>query len=216
VRDADAVKAWIEGAAASHGRLDYVFNNAGVGLIGETFEQSLDDWRWVVDVNLNGVIHGVLTAYPLMVAQGHGHIVNTSSISGLCPAPHLTAYAMTKHAVVGLSVSLRAEARALGVRVSCACPGFIETPIIQNAKLTNFDREKATAEVMALANTPESCARAILAGVRRDKAVIVVTRHGKVLSWLQRHAPWLMRMIARSAAKRLRERCRTKPLQTGA
>lgn len=216
VRDADAVKAWIEGAAATHGRLDYVFNNAGVGLLGETFEQSLEDWRWVIDVNLNGVVHGVMAAYPIMVAQGHGHIVNTASLSGLVPAPHFAAYSMTKHAVVGLSRSLREEARALGVRVSCACPGFIQTPIMENARLTKLDRGKAHAEVMVLANTAESCARAILRGVRRDEAVIVVTGHGKVIGWLQRYAPWLVRMIARNAAKGLRARCRSEPLEIAA
>jgi NAD(P)-dependent dehydrogenase (short-subunit alcohol dehydrogenase family) len=210
VTDADAVKAWVEGAAKTHGRIDYLFNNAGIAIIGDTHEQTVADWEPVIRVNFHGVVHGVMAAYPLMVTQGHGHLVNISSISGLVPAPHFTVYSATKHAVVGLSSSLRAEARAFGVKVSAVCPGFIETPIIENAVMTNFDRAKATAEVLPLANSVDACARAILRGVRRNKPVIVVTGHGKLLAFLQRFAPWTVRMIARHSAKRLRAICHTR------
>ena len=211
VADAEAVQAWIEGAAATHGRLDFLFNNAGIGLLGETWEQTLPEWNAVLNVNLHGVVHGVMAAYPIMVKQGHGHIVNTALVSGLFPAPHFTIYAATKHAVVGLSISLREEAHAFGVRVSAVCPGFIKTAIMENAPMTNMDREQANAQALPIASSSEACARAVLRGVRRNKAVIVVTGHAKFLQWLYRWAPWLARMLARSGAKRLR-RCRSKPL----
>ncbi len=208
VTDANVVKAWIEGAAKAHGRIDYLFNNAGIAIIGETHEQTVADWEPIIRVNFHGVVHGVMAAYPLMVAQGHGHLVNISSISGLVPAPHFTVYSATKHAVAGLSASLREEASPYGVRVSAVCPGFIETPIIDNAVMTNFDRDKAAAEAMTLANSAENCARAILRGVRRNKPVIVVTGHAKILAFLQRFAPWTVRLIARHSAKRMRALCR--------
>src|SRR5664280_3721454 len=79
---------------------------------------SLAHWQRVVDVNLMSVIHGVAAAYPLMIEQGRGHIVNTASLSGLVPSPLLVPYSTTKHAVVGLSIGLRVEAADHGVRVS--------------------------------------------------------------------------------------------------
>jgi len=88
----------------------------------------LAHWDRGIDVNLRGVVHGVHAAYTVMIAQRSGHIVNTASLAGLLPAPGLTPYAMTKHAVVGLSLSLRAEAAAYGVRVTAVCPGFVDTP----------------------------------------------------------------------------------------
>ena len=90
VRDAAAVDAAISGVWKKHGRLDYLFNNAGTGVGGEVKDYDLDDWRYVVDVNLMGVIHGVQAAYPRMIEQGFGHIVNTASMAGLCPTPGVT------------------------------------------------------------------------------------------------------------------------------
>lgn len=211
VTDAEAFKAWVSQAVEAHGRIDFLFNNAGIAILGEAFEQSLEDWNAVLDVNVRGVVHGVFAAYPRMVEQGHGHIVNVSSAAGLAPSPHFTAYAASKHAVVGLSTSLRAEASALGVKVSVACPGFVDTPIMDRCGMVNMDRKLANQEVMGLATTPERCAKAILKGVRRDQALIVVTGHGKAFHWLQRFAPWLMRWLARISAKRMR-RLRTAPL----
>ena len=75
-------------------------------------------------------MHGVHAAYPVMIEQGSGHIVNTASLAGLLPSPGATPYAMTKHGVVGLSLSLRAEAAEHGVRVTAVCPGVVDTPIL--------------------------------------------------------------------------------------
>src|SRR5207248_6593438 len=113
-----------------HGRLDLMVNNAGIGIGGETRELLLAHWDRIIDVNLRGVVHGVHAAYPVMIEQGSGHIVNTASLAGLLPSPGATPYAMTKHAVVGLSLSLRGEAAAYGVRVTAVCPGVVETPIL--------------------------------------------------------------------------------------
>src|SRR5262249_46172547 len=116
----------------------------------------LEDWDRVLNVNLRGVIHGVQAAYPIMLRQGFGHIVNTASMAGLIPAPLVVGYCATKHAVVGLSTSLRIEAAAAGVRVSVLCPGVIRTPALidggkygkllqpipQDAQKDLFDRQR--------------------------------------------------------------------------
>src|SRR5580693_1197639 len=130
VTDAEAVAALVERTAQDHGHLDFMFNNAGIGIVGPVRELSLTHWNRVIDVNLRGVVHGVVAAYPVMIRQGRGHIVNTASLAGLLPSPMLTPYGMTKHGVVGLSESLRMEGADHGVRVSVVCPGVIDTPLL--------------------------------------------------------------------------------------
>ncbi len=207
VTDAAAVKALIEDTAKLHGRLDFLFNNAGIGILCEAQHVPLADWRRVLDVNLNGVVHGVTAAYPIMVRQGSGHIVNTASLAGLTASPWLVSYAASKFAVVGLSLSLRAEAAALGVRVSAVCPGFIHTPLFYNLEMhTDIDREHALASIMHIAMSPERCAQTILNGVERNRGIIVVTAHAKVLYWIQRISPWLGEKLAEFAVKRMRKK----------
>ena len=132
VADALGFEQAVSAVHADRGRLDLLFNNAGIGVGGPVEELSLAHWERTLDVNLRGVIHGVRAAYPLMLAQRSGHIVNTGSLAGLLPFPMGTPYAASKHAVVGLSLSLRVEARAYGVRVSVVCPGVIDTPILDS------------------------------------------------------------------------------------
>ncbi len=114
------------------GRLDYMFNNAGIGIFGNVSHFSIEDWNQILDVNLHGVINGVQAAYQVMIDQGFGHIVNTASLAGLTPSPGNVPYATAKHAIVGLSESLRAEAAMMGVRVSVLCPGFVRTAILED------------------------------------------------------------------------------------
>ncbi|MDT5090921.1 MAG: hypothetical protein QOH60_284, partial [Mycobacterium sp.] len=104
VTDAAAVQAAVDGVVARAGRLDFMFNNAGIVWGGDTELLTLEQWNAIIDVNIRGVVHGVLAAYPLMIRQGHGHIINTASLAGLVPGGRLVSYSMTKHAVVGLSL----------------------------------------------------------------------------------------------------------------
>jgi NADP-dependent 3-hydroxy acid dehydrogenase YdfG len=90
VRDQEKMHALVKETAATHGRLDYIFNNAGIAIFGETQELSGDDWTRLIDVNIRGVVHGVQAAYPIMIKQGFGHIVNTASLAGLAPSPGFT------------------------------------------------------------------------------------------------------------------------------
>jgi len=117
------------------GRVDILCNNAGVALGGELQDISLEDWEWIVGVNLWGVIHGCHYFYPRMIAQGGGgQIVNVASGLGLVPAPGSIPYVTTKHGVVGLSETLRAEAALHGIGVTAVCPGFILTGIYRDAR----------------------------------------------------------------------------------
>ncbi|UCB49761.1 MAG: SDR family oxidoreductase [Deltaproteobacteria bacterium] len=199
VTDFQAVKGLVENTAARHGRLDYIFNNAGIGVGGEVRDVSIDDWRDVLDVNLFGVVHGVAAAYPLMVEQGHGHIINTASIEGLIPFPGTVSYVASKYGVVGLSNALRVEGADLGVNVSVVCPGYIKTAIFHTSKLIKIDREKMLKSLPhRFGITPEECASVILRGVERNKAIILVTGLAKILWWLHRiHPGWILWMMGR-------------------
>jgi len=92
VTDAAAVEALVQQTITTHGRLDYIFNNAGICYVGETLDMSTEQWRRIVDVNLLGVVYGTMAAYRVMVQQGHGHIVNSASLAGLSGFAAYTCY----------------------------------------------------------------------------------------------------------------------------
>lgn len=145
-READ-VTTLVDATLQRHGRVDLMINNAGIAVGGEVRDLIVADWRRIIDVNLLGVVHGVAAASPRMVAQGSGHILNIASLAGLGPWPTMAPYATTKFAVVGLSLSLRAEAASLGVRVSVACPGFVQSGIYEAAAIANADVHRLWAKI---------------------------------------------------------------------
>lgn len=209
VSDFKAVKNLVDNTAAKYGRLDYIFNNAGIAIGGEVRDCSIDDWRSVLDVNLFGVVNGVAAAYPLMVKQGYGHIINTASIEGLIPFPGTISYVASKYGVVGLSNALRVEGADLGVKVSVVCPGYIKTPIFLTSKMIKIDREKMLESLPErFGITPEECALVILRGVECNKAIILVTGLARVLWWLHRINPGLIISMMRRDIKKTRKEMR--------
>jgi NAD(P)-dependent dehydrogenase (short-subunit alcohol dehydrogenase family) len=119
------------------GAAHVVCNNAGVAVIGAVHEHTLADWQWVINVNLWGVIHGVHTFLPRMLAGGdEGHFVNTASMAGLTTAPFMSVYDVTKHGVVALSESMYKELSMTGapIGVSVVCPGLIDTNIMRSSR----------------------------------------------------------------------------------
>lgn len=193
VRNREEFRAVAADVLAREEGLDLLFNNAGIAIVGETLAMSDDDWDRMLDINVRGVTNGVQAVYPEMVKRGRGHIVNTASVAGLAPQPGLTAYAMAKHAVVGLSVSLRAEASRHGVRVSALCPGVVRTPLVDTLKVLEEERYPNRDELVKMLPfkfiTPEACAAAALRGVERNRGLIVVTPHAKLLWRVWRFAP---------------------------
>jgi len=190
VTDAEAVRKVVLDIVDRHGRIDYLFNNAGIAVGADTRETTLADWKQVIDVDLWGVIHGIDAAYTIMIKQGFGHIVNTASMAGLMPFPVITSYTASKHAVVGLSLALRAEGKDLGVKFSVVCPGFDETGIFDASKTVNIDRGKMIDEI-PFAFAPNFTAKRILRQVRRNRAVITPTPDGRPIWWIYRTFPWM-------------------------
>jgi NAD(P)-dependent dehydrogenase (short-subunit alcohol dehydrogenase family) len=207
VSDFEAVRRRIHETVAKYGRLDYLFNNAGISVGGEVRDCTIDDWREVLDVNLYGVVNGVAVAYPIMAKQGFGHIVNTASLEGLAPFPGNVSYVASKYGVVGLSHALRVEGADLGVQVSVVCPGYIKTAIFHDSRMINMDRQKVLENLSRLKGmSAQDCALAILKGVRRNKAMIVVPNHAKWLWMLQRLSPNLvLRLMQRHLRKSRQE-----------
>ena len=202
VSAAAEVESLADAAWARAGAIDLWINNAGIAVGGATQDLELDDWRRVLDVNLAGVIHGVHAVYPRMARAGRGHIVNVASVGGLAPYPFALPYTTSKHAVVGLSLALRAEARGLGVRVSVACPGGVATPIWERSDIRGV-LERARARMLArmpARMTPDRCAAVILRGVARDRAIIPVTMEAHLAWRLMRLSPTLSTWVAQRLA----------------
>lgn len=183
VADLDAVHRIIHETINRTGRIDYIFNNAGINIVGNVEHYSIEDWHQMMEINLRGVINGVQVVYGIMMSQGFGHIINTASMAGLIPTPGMVAYSTTKHAVVGLSRALRAEAASWGIRVSVLCPGFVHTAILENGgkygkKLYDLSPEQEQlVEKMIRKCRPVSShlfARTALNQVARNKSVIVI------------------------------------------
>jgi NAD(P)-dependent dehydrogenase (short-subunit alcohol dehydrogenase family) len=204
VRQAAEVQALVENVVQGHGRLDFIFNNAGIGVGGEIRELTLEHWRTAVDINLMGVIHGVMAAYPVMLHQGAGHIVNIASLAGLVPAPGFGPYAATKAAVVSLTSVLRAEAESFGIRASVACPGFVKTAIFEHAIGMRVDKEELVSKIGMPFIPAENAARRILRGVERNQAVIVFPLNARIVWRLMRFCPWLLAPFQRVIRARLR------------
>lgn len=206
VTDADALGNCVREFATAHGRLDYMFNNAGIVVIGEARDLHYEDWTRVLSVNVLGVVNGVWAAYPIMLRQGFGCIVNTASVAGLIPTPESVPYSASKHAVVGLSRSLRAEAKAHGVQVCALCPGFIRTPMADTGKFVGrLSREKALTEINRLGwMSPDDLARAALRGVDRNQSIIVAPGWARALVILFRTFPALGDRFAEYLVRRIR------------
>ena len=198
VTNFDAVKRLVQETVERSGRLDYIFNNAGIAIGGNVSQYGIEDWNQIVDVNLRGVINGVQAAYPVMMAQGFGHIVNTASLAGLTPSPGHVAYAATKHAIVGLSNSLRAESAHMGIRVSVLCPGFVRTAILEGGgkygkMLIDIPPERHHQMLEMIEKfkpiSPDVFAKRALNSIAKNKAIIVVPLWWKLLWWIYRLFP---------------------------
>jgi NAD(P)-dependent dehydrogenase (short-subunit alcohol dehydrogenase family) len=180
VSQADEVQNLINKTASEYGKLDYIFNNAGILIVKKMNEMTLEEWHKLINVNLLGVIYGTTSAYQIMSKQGFGHIVNIASLAGLVPSPLFTAYSTTKHAIVGLSTSLKIEAKPCGVKVSVVCPGFVQTDILNDQTIPKLPFKNMEVTQAGLH---------ILRGVQRNQNIIVFPFHARFLWWLYRYFP---------------------------
>ncbi|KNB54151.1 reductase [Streptomyces caatingaensis] len=205
VSDASAMERLGDRVAGSHGAVDVLVNNAGVGMSGRFLDTSLDDWRRTLDVNVWGVVHGCRVFGRQMADRGlGGHIVTVASAAAFQPSRTLPVYATSKAAVLMLTECLRAEFGEYGVGVSAVCPGFVSTSFTTSMHFAGVPeeeqrllRERFSRAPGGGVRPPEKVARAILRAVVRDRPVVVVTPEAHVVRLLSRFAPELSRRVAR-------------------
>ena len=219
VTDAEAVQNAVDDVVQRSGRLDLMFNNAGIVWGGDTELLTLDQWNAIIDINLRGVVHGVAAAYPQMLRQGHGHIINTASMAGLTAAGQVTSYVATKHAVVGLSMALRSEAVPRGVGVLVVCPAAVETPILDKGAVGGFvGRDYFLQNQGGKAYDADRLARDTLRAIDRNKAILVKPTVAQAQWLFARAAPRLMNRLSMRfvAAQRSQQTKESQPGANGA
>jgi short-subunit dehydrogenase len=192
VRDFDQFQNVFQSILQKHQRIDILINNAGIGIAGEAQDLSISEWKKVLDINLMGVVNGSKIAYDIMVKQGFGHIVNMASMSALISFPLAVPYATAKHGVLGLSKSLRAEGKALGVKVTAICPGFVESSLYENAIKSHTNTEKIKSTIPFPILSTEKAVGYILKGIIRNQAVVIFPFYTKLALWLERIFPNLL------------------------
>ncbi len=213
VADKDAVFAWADQVADDHGKVNLIFNNAGVALGATVDAMSYDDFEWLMDIDFWGVVHGTKAFLPHLVASGEGHVVNISSVFGLISIPSQSAYNAAKFAVRGFTDALRIELDMAdnGVSATTIHPGGIKTSIARNARMDASVTEAGrvtTAEAVrdfekALLTTPEKAARQILTAVERNRRRALIGPDAKALDLISRLPAGLhQRVIAKAARQR--------------
>lgn len=215
VRSFIDIKTLVEEIVNQHERLDFLFNNAGIGYGCDAAELTPEHYDQYIDINIRGVTNGINVAYTQMLKQGYGTIVNTASVGGLIPSPIMAPYAMTKHAVVGLSESLRLEARLKGINIITLCPGSVDTPMFDAkaptalGNVTSSNLRRFTQQERISISTQVFAQRA-LNDIARNKTLIVHPFLFKVLYWLYRHFPalylWLSAPNLKQEMQRLSEK----------
>lgn len=192
--------------AEAVGTPDVVVNNAGVAVGGTFLDTSLDDWDWLLGINLKGVVHGCHFFAPKMVARGQGHLINIASIFGIYPAPNVTAYVASKFAVLGFSQSLRTELAPHGVKVTAICPGMINTQIVADGKMrgqTDSRRDKMAKTFATRGLAPAKVAAVILESTKSNPAVRTVGKDAWVMHQLTKLAPAATAKLGGAVARRM-------------
>jgi short-subunit dehydrogenase len=199
VSDKDAVFAWADQVVKDHGKVNMIFNNAGVALSGTVESLSIDDYKWIMDINFWGVIYGTKAFLPHLEQSGEGHIINISSVFGLTSQPLMSGYNASKFAVRGFTESLRQDLELTGSNVTTTCihPGGIKTNIAKSARMS-----KSVASVTGIKeantsasfekffiHTPESAAKTILKGVKENARRVLIGADAKVLDGMARVLP---------------------------
>jgi len=213
VSDRPAMYAWADQVVEDHGKVNLIFNNAGVSLADTIEEMSYEDFEWLMNINFWGVIHGTKAFLPHLQAGGEGHVVNLSSVFGLISVPLQSAYNAAKFGVRGFTDALRMELEMAGGGVSCTTvhPGGVKTNIARNgrmgASVTSMagDADRARRDFDKFAMTsPQKAARQILAAVEKDKRRALIGPDAKVIDLLSRLPAGLYQRILVRGAKRRR------------
>ncbi|WP_293003468.1 SDR family NAD(P)-dependent oxidoreductase [Mycobacterium sp.] len=200
VSDADQMADLVGEVVAHHGAVHILVNNAGVTSAGSFTKESLDDLRWIVGINLWGVVHGCHAFLPVLLEQDEAHIVNVSSMVGILGLPHNASYAMTKGAVRSFSEALRGELVSTDVGLTTVFPGAHRTGITDTARGSHRDllSQMGSSRIAPVAmRSPARLARRIVDAIAKDKARVVAGPDAHALDLWARVAPGRTRLIGR-------------------
>ena len=198
VTNADELTVAVNSFAATHDGLDVMVNNAGVAGSGSLMEVSLEDWRWIVDINFMGVVHGARAAIPHLQRNGSGLLINVASAAAFASAPGMISYNTTKAAVLSLSETLRGELAASGIQVSVVMPTFFKTSLLESMRGPSSARAQAAQSMDASSYAVSEVARDVLLYAGAGRLYIVLPRSARMLWRLKRWAPlfFLKRVLA--------------------
>ncbi len=193
----------VERVQQDFGRLDVLVNNAGVAAGGTLEETSMEDWRWVLDIDLMGVVAGCKAFAPIMRRQGQGHIVNVASFAGFAAAPGINAYGTAKAAVIAMSEMLRAELADAGVAVSVLCPAFVKTRLTETMRAPDSSYQRRVERWMQNSGvSSEDVADVVFKAVQRPRFLLLTHSNTR---WIWRLKRWFperyFRMLMRSVRR---------------
>lgn len=188
------------------GGVDILVNVAGVAVVGEMVDTTVEDWEWVIGVNLWGPINTISALLPGMIERESGHILNVASLGGLVSHGLLLAYCTTKFGLVGLSEALYQQVREHNVHVTAFCPGIIRTPIVDHMKLRGYSSDRVSRWVRVLMKSPvtmsaDRTGELIVRAVKKQQPLVVTTVLGKFMAVLHRLSPGLVRFLMTKAHK---------------
>jgi len=194
--------------ASDHGRVDVLINNAGVAAAGKLDDTPIEDWQWVMDIDLMGVVQGCQAVLGMMRAQQSGHIVNVASVAGLAGAPEINAYGTAKAAVIAMSEMLRAEVHADGIEVSALCPAFVKTRLTETMRAREAHYEQRVKRWMERSGvSADDVAEAVYQAILKPKFLLLTHPETRWMWRLKRFFPeFYFKMMLRGADKAKRKK----------
>lgn len=199
VTQADELTVAVNSFAAVHDGLDLMINNAGVACSGPLMEVPLDDWRWIIDINLMGVVHGCRAAIPHLERNGSGLLINVASAAAFASSPNMSPYNATKAAVLSLSETLAGELRAHGIQVSCVMPTYFKTALLESARGPKSQRDRANTLMETSGYAVMEVARDVLTFAGAGETYIVLPKSARSMWRIKR---WLPKYFLKRVAQR--------------
>jgi NAD(P)-dependent dehydrogenase (short-subunit alcohol dehydrogenase family) len=186
----EQVKNLADTAVSTWGGADIIVNNAGVPAVGVMEEIPLENWRWIIDINLMSVIYGCKAFIPLFKKQGVGHIVNTASAAGFCALAEMGPYNATKAGVISVSETVRMELKYHNIGVTVVCPTFFKTNLMDQMRVTDKKQlERANAFFKLSLGTAEGVSRKIIRSISKNRLYVIPQPDAKMYWFLKRHTP---------------------------
>lgn len=199
----DQVAAAADAVQQAWGGIDVVINNAGVAAAGTVADTAMDDWRWIIDINLLGAVRVCRAFLPMMQAAGSGHIVNVASVAGVVQSPGMASYNVTKAGMIALSETLRGEMAGHGIGVSVVCPSFFTTNLLESYRGPQPGVQLADKLMARSSLTADDIAAAVIRAIDKNEFFVFGHREASVAYHFKRLLPGLFYWSTERAGRKL-------------